>query len=174
MSDSPARPIRVLFVCLGNICRSPLAEVLFRMHARQGGVAEHFEISSSGTGDWHAGNPADPRTVALAERSGISLADHSARQVTAADLAHYDHILAMDKRNLSDLLALDAQHADDANGPKIRLLREFDEEPGDFSVPDPYYGGEDGFADVQAIVDRSVKRLLDGLTAYYEISPSGA
>lgn len=166
MPDSTARPVRILFVCLGNICRSPLAEALFRAHVEAKGVADHFEIASSGTGDWHVGNPADPRTVAEANRHGISLADHAARQVTSADLSHYDHVLAMDKRNLSDLLALDTA---DANNPKIRLLREFDEEPGDFSVPDPYYGGADGFSNVQTIVDRSTRRLLDGLIAHYEM-----
>ncbi len=162
-----SRPVRVLFVCLGNICRSPLAEALFRAHAQTAGVANHFEVASSGTGNWHVGSAADPRTVAEAERNGISLADHAARQVTDADLAYYDHVLAMDKQNLSDLLALDM---DDAHGHKVRLLREFDSDPGDFSVPDPYYGGSDGFAHVQSIVDRSTRRLLDGLIAHYEMS----
>jgi protein-tyrosine phosphatase len=167
MSDPSARPIRVQFVCLGNICRSPLAEALFRRHVRAAGLADRFEIASAGTGDWHVGKGADPRSAAHAEQIGVSLSDHAARQVTTDDLAYFDHVLVMDKQNLHDVLALDP---DDAHSPKVRLLREFDVDPGDFSVPDPYYGGADGFADVQTIVDRSTQRLLDGLIAHYGLA----
>jgi protein-tyrosine phosphatase len=169
MSDDP-RPIRVMFTCLGNICRSPLAEALFRRHVREAGLEERFEIASSGTGNWHVGDGADPRSAAHAETIGVSLREHRAQQLTADHLARFDHVLVMDKTNLSDALALDP---DDAHGAKVRLLREFDPEPDDYAVPDPYYGGDDGFANVQTIVDRSTRRLLDGLVAHYGLAREG-
>lgn len=164
MPDPPDRPIRVMFTCLGNICRSPLAEALFRKHVRDAGLEARFEIASSGTGDWHVGSGADPRSAAHARSLGVSLDGHRAQQLTADHLAHFDHVLVMDKANLGDALALDS---DEAHGAKVRLLREFDPDPDDYAVPDPYYGGADGFAHVQAVVDRSTRHLLGGLAAHY-------
>ena len=161
------RPVRVLFVCMGNICRSPLAEALFRHHIGALGLTHGFEVASCGTGGWHVGQGADRRTVAEARTRGVSLDAHRARQFKAADLAHYDHIFVMDRDNLMDVLALDA---DDAHGHKVRLLRELDETPEDYAVPDPYYGGTDGFARVHDILDRTTRRLAEGLAAHHHLS----
>lgn len=152
--------IRVLFVCLGNICRSPLAEGVFRDLVKEAGFEDRFEIASSGTGDWHVGGGADRRMQATAAERGVVLDAHRARQFAEGDLDAYDHIFVMDKSNLHDVLALDLE---DRFGHKVRLFREFDPEPGDFQVPDPYYGGERGFADVYAIVERTAKKLLERL-----------
>lgn len=159
-------PIRIQFVCLGNICRSPLAEVVFREQVEQTGLASHFEIASSGTGDWHVGDSADRRMQEMAARHGVSLDAHCATQFAADDLAVYDHILVMDKNNLHDVLSLDE---DDEHNGKVRLFREFDPEPGDFQVPDPYYGGHDGFENVYRIVKRTAERLLDRLIEEYDL-----
>jgi protein-tyrosine phosphatase len=162
-------PIRIQFVCLGNICRSPLAEAVFREHVEQAGLAAHFEIASSGTGDWHVGDAADRRMQTAADRHGVSLDGHSASQFMAEDLSTYDHIFVMDKDNLHDVLYLDEE---DQHSGKVRLFREFDPEPGDFQVPDPYYGGADGFERVYQIVDRTAAELLDRLVEEYDLKAS--
>ncbi len=151
-------PIRVQFVCLGNICRSPLAAGAFRDLVREEGLEERFEIASSGTGNWHVGEPADQRMMVTAEANGISLDSHQAQQFSADDFARYDHIFVMDKNNLHDVLFLDEE---DAHNGKVRLFREFDPEPGDFQVPDPYHGGDQGFENVHAIVDRTARPILE-------------
>jgi len=161
--------IRVQFVCLGNICRSPLAEAVFREHVEAAGLAEHFEIASSGTGDWHVGDTADRRMQSTAEEHGTSLDDHRASQFSREDLEAYDHIFVMDKDNLNDVLYLDEN---DRHNGKVRLFREFDPEPGDFQVPDPYFGGADGFEDVYQIVRRTAEQLLDRLIDEYELEAS--
>lgn len=157
---------RVLFVCLGNICRSPLAEGVFRHYVRKTGLEEHIEIDSAGTGSWHVGEPPDRRMRQTAAQHGISLDGQRARQFAKEDLEAYDHILAMDKENLQDILYLDD---DDAFGHKVRLFREFDPEPGDFQVPDPYYGGSQGFENVFQIVDRTARTLLHRLVEEYDL-----
>ncbi len=161
------RPVRVLFVCMGNICRSPLAEALFQRHAEEMGLAQRFEIASCGTGGWHVGAGADARTAAEAARRGVSLDRHRARQFQATDLAYYDHILVMDRDNLLDVLALD--EGDDW-GHKVRLLRELDTEPEDYAVPDPYYGGEEGFGRVHDILDRTTRQLVQKLAEYHDLT----
>ena len=159
-------PIRIQFVCLGNICRSPLAEAVFRDHVEQAGLAAHFEIASSGTGDWHVGDTADRRMRATAGEHGVSLDDHRASQFSEDDLNAYDHIFVMDKDNLHDVLYLDEE---DRHNGKVRLFREFDPEPGDFQVPDPYYGGADGFENVYQIVHRTAAELMDRLIDEYDL-----
>ena len=156
MSDS----IHVQFVCLGNICRSPLAEAVFRDKVEDAGLDEVFEVESSGTGDWHVGDTADRRMHQTAQRHGLSLDDHTASQFQPEDLERADHIFVMDKSNLNDVLYYD--EADEHNG-KVRLFREFDPEPDNYQVPDPYYGGRDGFETVYAIVERTAANLLDQL-----------
>jgi protein-tyrosine phosphatase len=158
MSENPTR---VLFVCLGNICRSPLAEGVFRslVHAR--GLDHHYRIGSAGTGGWHAGERPDARSIAVALRNGVRLTSR-ARQVRAADLDDFDYLIAMDRQNLSELTDLARAHEGSA---AIHLLREFDSDPGDRQVPDPYYGGEDGFDRVYAMVLRACTGLLDTLEA---------
>lgn|SRR5690554_5606114 len=156
--------IRIMFVCLGNICRSPLAEAVFRAHVRQAGLEDAFEIQSSGTGSWHVGGPADARMRRTATRFGVDLESHRAQQFIEDHLGEFDHIFVMDKNNLNDVLYLDRG---DRYGNKVRLFREFDPEPEDYQVPDPYYGGDGGFVKVYEIVDRTAKNLLRRLIEEY-------
>ncbi len=165
---SSAPPIRVQFVCLGNICRSPLAEAVFREKVQQAGLDAHFEIESSGTGDWHVGDSADRRMQQTAQRHGVSLEHHTATQFQAEDLARYDHIFVMDKSNLNDVLYFDDEEQHDG---KVRLFREFDPQPDNFQVPDPYYGGKDGFENVYNIVDRTAQHILERMIEEYDLDP---
>jgi protein-tyrosine phosphatase len=150
---------RLLFVCLGNIIRSPLAEQLFSDLARQSGVADNFSVDSAGTGDWHSGQSPDPRMVETAAKHGLTLGG-TARQVRPNDLDDFDLILAMDESNRADLLEL-------ARTPgqrgKIRMLREFDPQRDDFDVPDPWYGGRGDFEQTYQIIERSVRGLSEAL-----------
>lgn len=151
--------MRILFVCLGNICRSPLAEGVFRHHVQAAGLAHRFAIASAGTGGWHVGEPPDPRTCASALERGIDIRHQRARQLQPGDLLRHDLILAMDRSNLRDVKKLDRK----AELAHVRLFRDFDPEPGDGEVPDPYYGGEEGFRLVFEIVDRTSRALLEHL-----------
>lgn len=162
--DEPStRKIRVLFVCLGNICRSPLAEGVFRHHVSEAGLGDAFEIDSTGTAGWHQGDPPDGRMCTTALRHGVRLV-HQGRQFVAEDLEHFDHILAMDRDNLHDILFLDR---DGVFSDRVRLFREYDPEPGDFQVPDPYYGGLSGFESVYEMVERTSSAMLDAFVAHY-------
>lgn len=158
-SDSQNK-IRVMFVCLGNICRSPLAEGVFRQKVEDAGLSDRIEIASSGTGNWHVGEPPDARMTETADRHGVSLEGQTAQQFAAADLDGYDHVFAMDKSNLHDVLYFDEEERHDG---KVRLFREFDPEPGDYQVPDPYQGGRQGFENVYDIVDRTTDVILERL-----------
>ncbi|RMF50729.1 MAG: low molecular weight phosphotyrosine protein phosphatase [Anaerolineae bacterium] len=156
---------RILFVCLGNIVRSPLAENMFRHLAQQAGVQEHYEVDSAGTGSWHVGEPPDPRMVRVAARHGLRY-DGRARQFTRQDFERFDLIIAMDGDNRAHLLSK-ARTAEQAD--KVHLLREFDPHGGaNAPVPDPYYGGQDGFEEVYRIVERSCQGLLSHLEAVRE------
>jgi protein-tyrosine phosphatase len=161
MTASSDRATAVLFVCLGNICRSPLAEGVFRHRVDEAGRADDFLIDSAGTGGWHVGDPPDPRSTAVAASRGVSLAGQRARRVKLEDFDRFDWIVAMDRANLRDLERL----RDQAGGSdaQLVLLRDFDPEPGDGEVPDPYYGGPDGFDRVFDLVDRSTRALLEHL-----------
>lgn len=151
---------RIVFVCLGNIIRSPLAEGLFKMHARGAGVEEKYEVDSAGTGNWHVGESPDPRMLRTASRYGCSY-DHVARQFQRGDFDRFDLILAMDPDNRDDLHRLARMPEEKA---KIRLLREFDPQGGPgLPVPDPYYGGIEGFEEVYRVIDRSTRGLLRAL-----------
>lgn len=143
---------KVLFVCLGNICRSPTAEAIFRKRAREAGLAA--QVDSAGTGGWHTGDPPDPRMMKAAATHGYDLAPLRARQVDAGDGYTFDHIIAMDSSNLADLqdLRLDDWTAD------VRMLLDRD-------APDPYYGGERGFHDVIALLEGGIDRLIKELSA---------
>jgi protein-tyrosine phosphatase len=156
--------MRLLFVCLGNICRSPTGEGVMRHLLRQQGLEDKVEIDSAGTGDWHVGHLPDERATLAAGARGIELSG-AARQVAADDFESFDLILAMDRSNLADLRAL----APDADArERVRLLREYDPEAvatGDLDVPDPYYGADDGFAEVLDIVTRACEGLLDEVRA---------
>ena len=150
---------RVLFVCLGNICRSPVAENVFRRLVEEAGLEEEFEIDSAGTGSWHVGESPDQRAASVARARGLELLG-CARQVTTDDLATYDHVIAMDRDNLRDLERLARTSGGTA---RIELLRAYDPERSGDDVPDPYYGGPSGFEDVFDIVSRSCRSLLANL-----------
>jgi len=154
MTDSS--PTSVLFVCLGNICRSPLAEGVFLHLVAESGVADEIEVDSAGTGAWHVGERPDPRSLEVAERHGIELPGH-ARRVGEEDFHRFDRIVAMDRSNLSDLESLRPAGSE----ATLELLRDHDPDPGDGEVPDPYYGGDDGFDRVYTMVRRSCAALLD-------------
>lgn len=150
---------RVLFVCLGNICRSPTAEGVFRSIVKEAGRTHEFLIDSAGTGAWHAGERPDRRMCAAAKKRGYQL-DSIARQVTPEDFERFDHIIAMDRSNRDDL----RQICPKEHRNKIVLLRDWDDERDGADVPDPYYGGSDGFETVLDIVERSCRRLLAELS----------
>lgn len=141
---------------MGNICRSPTAESVFRDHARRAGVLDRLRIESAGIGDWHVGQPPDARAISHARRRGYDLESLRARQVTAEDFASFDYILAMDRRNLRDLAAL--RPAD--YGGHMGLLLDFAPELGLREVPDPYFGGADGFETVLELTERATRALL--------------
>lgn len=150
---------RILFVCLGNICRSPTAEGVLRHLAAARGVAAHFEIDSAGTGDWHIGAPPDQRAQHAADRRGIDLSGLRARQTTAADSAAFDYLIAMDGDNYADLQHL----AGAAHQHKVHLLLAFSARADRDDVPDPYYGGEQGFDLMLDLIERACDDLLDHL-----------
>ena len=155
------KPIRLLFVCMGNICRSPTAEGVMRSLVREAGLEGKIEIDSAGTGGWHAGAPPDERATVAAGRRGVTL-EGAARQVRPQDFERYDMLLAADRENLADLRALAPTEAARA---KVRLLREFDPatssaDPPDLDVPDPYYGGADGFDVVLDLVEAACRGVL--------------
>jgi low molecular weight protein-tyrosine phosphatase len=151
-------PARILFVCLGNICRSPTAEGVMRALLREQGRTD-VEVESAGMGDWHIGHPPDRRSTEAALRRGIVL-EGAARQVTVRDFEDFDLLIAMDRSNRRDLLAL---APDDEAAAKVRLLREWQPGATDLDVPDPYYGEGQGFEDVLDIVQASCRALLDEL-----------
>ena len=151
--------MRVLFVCLGNICRSPTAEGVLRALAARGPEHDGVQIDSAGTGAYHVGEPPDPRSAAAAARRGIDL-NGSARQVRVEDFERFDLIVAMDRSNRDELLRLAPDR--DAES-KVRLLREYHPESvalGELDVPDPYNGGPTGFDDVLDIVTAACHSLL--------------
>jgi protein-tyrosine phosphatase len=156
--------VRLLFVCLGNICRSPTAEGVMRHLVAEAGLEDEITIDSAGTGSWHVGSPPDARSTATARRRGIAL-EGAARQVGPEDFERFDLLVAMDASNKRELLAL----APDAEArAKVVALREFDPlavQAGDLDVPDPYYGGDHGFEHVLDVVERACRHLLDDLRA---------
>jgi len=152
----------VLFVCLGNICRSPTAEGAFRHFVAETGLGDRVEVDSAGTGGWHAGEAPDRRMRQAAAAQGITV-EGRARQVRADDFERFHWIVAMDRENLADLHRL----APAGHGARIVLLRDFDPEGGD-DVPDPYYGGARGFDEVVDIVRRSCRALFEEVRADWE------
>lgn len=156
MSD----PTKVLFVCTGNICRSPLAHAVFQNMIHSRGVQKEFEVESAGTHGYHVGENADPRMRSTAARRGVPFS-HPARKLIQSDLEYYDVIFAMDRSHYDRLMHMAASAK---NPAKIHMFREFDP-LGDaaMDVPDPYYGGQNGFDDVFDIVERSSERILDAL-----------
>jgi protein-tyrosine phosphatase len=150
-------PLRVLFVCLGNICRSPMAEGVFGAEVAASGLSALVHCDSAGTGDWHVGELPDPRTRQTAEVHGLQLT-HRARQFTPSDFESFDYVLCMDNSNLSNVMA----QADGHQLPHVGLFREFDSE-GAGEVPDPYFGGIEGFEEGYHLVLRCSKGLIEHL-----------
>jgi low molecular weight protein-tyrosine phosphatase len=155
--------VRLLFVCLGNICRSPTAEGVMRALVREAGLEQRIELDSAGTGGWHVGESPDARATEAAGRRGIAL-DGAARKVRPRDFEEFDLILAMDHSNLRDLQRM---APDEQARQKVRLLREWgragSQSDGDLDVPDPYYGGPGGFDEVLDLVQASCASLLQQL-----------
>ena len=154
---------RVLFVCLGNICRSPAAEGVFIHHLIQAGAADRFLVDSAGTGSWHVGRAADSRMRAAASRRGIALTSR-ARQLELADLERFDHILTMDATNLAHVQTLAQEHRGEPGGQaRIEPLARYCSRFKVLEVPDPYYGGADGFEHVLDLLDDACAGLLQAL-----------
>ncbi|MET8827593.1 low molecular weight protein-tyrosine-phosphatase [Streptomyces sp. NPDC004610] len=148
---------RVCFVCTGNICRSPMAESVFRARVADAGLEDRVVVDSAGTGGWHEGDPADPRTVAVLEAHGYD-AGHSARQFQASWFAGLDLVVALDSGHLKVLRRLAPSERDAA---KVRLLRAYDPAADDdLDVPDPYYGGMEGFEECLEMVEAASEGLL--------------
>jgi len=169
-SAEPVRlpvPVRVLFVCLGNICRSPTAEGVMRALVEQEDLAELVQLDSAGTGAWHVGSPPDARATHAARARGVALAGR-ARQVRENDFHDFDLLLAMDRENRRELQRLAPGAAERA---KVRLLREFDPASDDgpprrdLDVPDPYYGAAGGFDEVFELVHAACRGLLEEIRA---------
>jgi len=150
--------VRVLFVCLGNICRSPLAEVIVCDRAARRGLHDRFYFSSAGTGSWHIGNGADHRSAQTARAHGLDLSSHCAQQITAAKVGQWDWFVAMDASNHADLIRMGVPEE------RLLLMRQFEPDCDDVpDVPDPYYGGPDGFEDAYQMLCENADRLLQYL-----------
>lgn len=150
--------IGVLFVCLGNICRSPLAEALFRKAVTEASLGDRFRIDSAGTSGYHDGEPPDARTTETARRRGVTVAGAS-RRITGADVESFDYLVVMDAENLREVQRLARERS---RPGKIVRLREFDPgADGELDVPDPYFGGPQGFENVHNMVEGAARRLLE-------------
>ena len=149
----------ILFVCMGNICRSPTAEGVFRATAERAGIASQLFIDSAGTGDWHVGQPPDRRALAAAKRRGYDLAALRGRQVSIADFARFGWIFAMDEDNLRLLQAL---RPSEYSG-HLGLFLEWVPGAAVHEVPDPYYGGPDGFERVLDLIETASEALVEHL-----------
>ena len=155
MANLKSPPISVLFVCTGNICRSPTAEAVFRHKVREAGLERHFRIDSAGTHGYHIGDPPDPRSIATALAEGVDMRDLRARQVQKADFTQFDHIFAMDSGHYTHL---------ERFGGEGRLFMYLTGK-GHIDLPDPYYGGQKDFDLVFRLVNEETERLLQRLSA---------
>ncbi len=156
MSQNPQTPVRVLFVCMGNICRSPTAEGVFRRVVENAGLAHAIHIDSAGTHSYHVGEPPDARARAAAARRGIELDHLRARKALRQDFEQFDYILAMDRDNLHLLRQLD----DGQGRAELRLFLDFARRFDTDEVPDPYYGGDQGFEHVLDLIEDASEGLL--------------
>jgi len=152
------KPVSVLFVCLGNICRSPSAEGVFRRAVREAGLDEMIEIDSCGTGDWHIGKAPDDRAQQKARQRGIDISGLIARQFRASDLECFDYILVMDRQNLADVREFWRQNG----GTEPELFLSYGRSELE-EVPDPYYGGDKGFETVLDLIEDASEGLLDAI-----------
>ncbi len=148
-----AEKIKVLFVCLGNICRSPMAKAIMKHKIKNKQLEDKFYVDSCGTGPWHIGENADPRTITTLQENKIPI-KHTARQINLNDLNEFDYIICMDKSNRRDVLLLGA------DPKKVFLMRDFDTQGTGENVPDPYYNS-DGFKEVYEMLDRSIENFIN-------------
>jgi protein-tyrosine phosphatase len=153
-----AEPLRLLVVCLGNICRSPMAEGALRTRLRELGLEDRVEVDSVGTGDWHVGHPPDRRAIACAARNNVDIGALRARQLCAADFRRFDHILCADRSTLRNVLA----HAPADMRKRCVLLSEFAEQ-GEMDIPDPYTGGTREFDIAWSLVDGMAQAIATRL-----------
>ncbi len=153
--------VSVLFVCTGNICRSPTAEAVFRKMVREEGLEQAITVESAGITDYHEGQTADARAQQTACARGIHMEDIRARRVTAEDFTRFDYLLAMDRSHLQELQARGSRLSADVGGTRIRLFMEFALAPAPSEVPDPYYGGDEGFARVFDMIETASWGLLE-------------
>ena len=153
---------KILFVCLGNICRSPAAEGVFKQKIKDRDLEKLFVVDSAGTGGWHVGNLADPRMRETALSRGIDLTSRS-RKIEESDLYEFDHILVMDNDNLDAVKSLIKDNNYPVNS-KIRLILSYSKNSQLEEVPDPYYGGQNGFDKVIDLLDDAIDGLIDSLT----------
>ena len=156
MSDPRQDKIRVLMVCLGNICRSPTAEAMLRLKAHQAGLDDRIEVDSAGTADYHVDSPPDRRAIAHGESRGLAMQSLRGRQVAREDFDRFDHVLAMDHDNLDDLQRLRPP----GSRAKVALLMSFAPHAGSREVPDPYHGGAEGFERVLDLVDAASEGFI--------------
>jgi protein-tyrosine phosphatase len=159
---------KILFVCLGNICRSPLAEAIFKHKIKQHRLEQYFVADSCGTSNYHIGDAPDARTISNARKNGVTI-DHLGRQLCSQDLEDYDYVLAMDKTNYQNILRL--SNASD-HALKVDLMRNYDSVSRGSEVPDPYYGGESHFQEVFDILDRSMEHFIEHLETKYDVKRS--
>lgn len=155
--------VAVLFVCMGNICRSPSAEGVFLKLIETHNLDSHIEVDSAGTHGYHVGEQADRRSIAAARKRGVDLTPHRARQVDPNDFEYYDFILAMDQMNYDRLISW----CPDNYRHKIRLFLEFAAHLGEREVPDPYYGGPHGFDHVLDLVEEASHGLLEHIRQHH-------
>lgn len=151
---------RLLFVCLGNICRSPMAEGVFRRVAEEAGAIELFDIDSAGLGGWHIGQAPDTRAQEAAAARGIDISAQSARQVAPGDFTEFDLLLAMDGENYAELMRL----APRGEERKIRRFLDFAPGAGTEDVPDPFFGGKEGFDHALDLIEQAARGLFAALT----------
>lgn len=148
--------VNVLFVCMGNICRSPMAQGVFEDLLRREGLEDEVFVDSAGTGAWHIGQPPDARAQESADKRGIDLSEQRARRVTPEDCQKFDYLIAMDRDNYEAVSALCR-----GSRAEVRLLMEYAPDSSQKEVPDPYYGGPDGFEYVLDLVEEAARGLLD-------------
>ena len=157
--------IKILFVCLGNICRSPLAEALFKHKIKQLKWKQFFYVDSCGTGDYHISSQPDPRTIQSATKHGVEIS-HACRQLVKADITNFDYIMAMDKSNLRNILLLSSTPANQKN---VFMVRDFDLMNPGADVPDPYHGYERDFQEVFDILDKALDNFIDHLKSSHSL-----
>jgi len=157
--------VKVLFVCLGNICRSPTAEGVFRKLVEKEGLLEQIEIDSAGTHAYHVGEPPDSRAQETAARRGVDLSQLRGRKATTRDLEEFDYVLAMDSENYHNLTAIAEPH----HLSRIRLFLDYAPDLGTREVPDPYYGGPDGFDRVLDMIEEAALGLLNAIRQQHQL-----